>query len=104
MEDISNSDIQSLHFNTMSNVNETTLTLSNEQINKILYDIFKCPICLATIENPVTLECCLHRFCKSCLSKHLRPDVTGQKKLCPMCKQYTNHRKLRYECHICRYC
>jgi len=42
---------------------------------------FDCPICLETLKNPFTIECCYHHFCHACI------DYAKQRKNeCPLCK------------------
>jgi len=44
-----------------------------------------CPICIDSISNPVTLNCCQNIFWFECLSRSLRI-----KSICPMCRQNVN--------------
>ena len=44
-----------------------------------------CPICIDSLSNPVTLNCCQNIFCFECLSRSLRI-----KSVCPMCRQNVN--------------
>ena len=42
---------------------------------------FDCPICLETLKNPFTIECCHHHFCNDCIS-----NAKQRKNECPLCK------------------
>ena len=42
---------------------------------------FDCPICLETLKNPFTIECCHHHFCNTCID-----NAKQRKNECPLCK------------------
>ena len=54
-------------------------------------DVLQCPLCLHPLENPVTLQQCLHTYCKECLNEipqTSKDDVTGW--MCPKCNRFTS--------------
>ena len=64
-------------------LNEETMEISDEKIDKILKEILKCSICYEIFEEPVNLKNCLHKFCKKCIGDY--------------------NRKIKKECAICRH-
>ena len=54
-------------------------------------DVLQCPLCLHPLENPITLQQCLHTYCKECLNEipqTSKDDVTGW--MCPKCNRFTS--------------
>ena len=54
-------------------------------------DVLQCPLCLHPLEKPVTLQQCLHTYCKECLNEipqTSKDDVTGW--MCPKCNRFTS--------------
>lgn len=43
--------------------------MKSQSANKLLEDFFSCPICLDTMQNPVTTKCG-HNFCLNCIKKN----------------------------------
>ena len=60
-----------------------TSTITTVTFDAELIDEFKCPICLDIMQS-VMVTWCLHRFCKSCIEKHLR--LLGNTRDCPSCR------------------
>ena len=59
-------------------------------------DVIQCPLCLHPLENPVTLQKCLHTYCKECLNEipQTRKDnVTGW--MCPKCNKFTSEKNVK---------
>lgn len=79
-------------FNSLDNI-----LISESLIDNLIREDMKCRICLGTIEKATITQCCLNRFCKECIYKFLQQlgQKPGQKRVCPMCKHTTNHRKLK---------
>ena len=54
-------------------------------------DVLQCPLCLHPLEFPVTLQQCLHNYCKDCLGEipqTSKDDVTGW--MCPKCNRFSS--------------
>lgn len=52
--------------------------------------LFLCPICLCTIDEPFTLRC-RHTFCYRCISNHVRHNTNAASSCkCPLCKSVMN--------------
>ena len=59
-------------------------------------DVLQCPLCLHPLESPVTLQQCLHTYCKECLSEipqTSKDDVTGW--MCPKCNTFTSEEDVK---------
>ena len=62
---------------------ESKINFSEIQINHIIKEILRCPICYEIFNEPVNLKNCLHLFCKKCIEDY--------------------NRKIKKECIICRH-
>ena len=62
---------------------ESKINFSENQINHIIKEILRCPICYEIFNDPVNLKNCLHLFCKKCIEDY--------------------NRKIKKECIICRH-
>jgi hypothetical protein len=82
-----------LQFETRKKLKDcSTVSLLPEGLIDITQELL-CPICLDIMEN-VMVTRCLHRFCKDCISKHLRQ--LDQKRECPSCRIHlVTNRSLR---------
>lgn len=58
------------------------ISLSSNQIECIIKDVFKCGICLSIFNDPVNIKSCLHKFCKRCIEDYNRKE----KKECAICR------------------
>ena len=59
-------------------------------------DVLQCPLCLHPLETPVTLQQCLHTYCKECLNEipqTSKDDVTGW--MCPKCNRFTSKENVK---------
>ncbi|XP_065196279.1 mucin-5AC-like isoform X2 [Sycon ciliatum] len=64
-----------------------TLTVSRlSSLEKLL----KCPLCVSTLTQPITIEQCGHNFCRQCVVRHLSANTRSE---CPVCKMaiWTNN-------------
>ena len=53
-------------------------------------DVLQCPLCLHKLETPVTLQQCLHNYCKECLNEipqTSKDDIKGWR--CSKCSRFT---------------
>lgn len=54
-------------------------------------DIFKCGICLKSLDVPKSLDC-FHHFCHSCICQHIKKEIDDERRdhgnqfQCPVCK------------------
>ncbi|KAG0007149.1 Breast cancer 1, early onset [Modicella reniformis] len=64
------------------------------EILRRMQEEFKCPICLATMQQPVSTGC-NHTFCRQCVLRAL--DLTGG---CPLCKAHVTKRSLNTVGHL----
>ena len=58
--------------------------------------VLQCPLCLHPLESPVTLQQCLHTYCKECLNEipqTSKDDVTGW--MCPNCNMFTSEEDVK---------
>lgn len=53
------------------------------RLTKCLLDELKCSLCQDTVVEPVCINVCLHRFCKTCLAQSLKYGWLN----CPNCRQ-----------------
>ncbi len=49
-----------------------------------LVSYLKCEICKGIFRNPMTINECMHTFCKTCIFKHFCSNITTD--YCPTCK------------------
>ena len=67
-----------------------------EEDKPVADDVLQCPLCLHPLETPVTLQQCLHTYCKECLDEipqTSKDDVTGWK--CPKCNRFTSEEDVK---------
>jgi hypothetical protein len=50
---------------------------TTEVLKDDLRELFQCPVCMETLNEPVTLMC-QHTFCRACMQKEI--------KMCPICR------------------
>ena len=59
-------------------------------------DVLQCPLCLHPLESPVTLQQCLHTYCKACLNEMPQTskyNVTGW--MCPRCNRFLSKENVK---------
>lgn len=65
------------------------IKFSNEQIERLIREVFRCSICLNIYEDPVNIRNCLHKFCRKCIEEYQRRI----KKECVVCRQFIETRR-----------
>ena len=62
---------------------ESKITITKDQINKVIEEVLRCNICYDLFQSPVSVKGCLHKFCKTCIMDY--------------------YFKIKKECAICRH-
>ena len=70
--------------------NESNITFTQEQINKVIEEVLRCNICYNLFQNPVSVKGCLHKFCKSCIMDYF----FKVKKECAICRHPIETKRL----------
>jgi hypothetical protein len=52
--------------------NINNLQFDKSQVERIIKEIFQCPICMTILIDPVNIKTCLHKFCKKCIEDYNR--------------------------------
>ena len=73
--------------------NESNININQDQINKIIEEIFRCSICYNILNNPVSIKGCLHKFCKNCISDYYFKTKKG----CAICRHSIETKRLLKE-------
>lgn len=53
-------------------INESELSFSPNQIERVVKEILRCAICYEIYYDPVNIKTCLHKFCKKCIEDYNR--------------------------------
>lgn len=74
-------------------IDESKVSFSQKQIQKIIKEILRCNICYEIYNNPVSIKGCLHKFCKNCIG-----DYNWRiKKECAVCRHPIETKRLLKE-------
>lgn len=65
------------------------LFFSQQQLERLVKEVFRCSICLNILLEPVNIKTCLHKFCKKCIEEYHRKI----KKECVICRQFIETRR-----------
>ena len=69
---------------------ESKISFSTEQINKVIEEVLRCNICYDLFHNPVSVKGCLHKFCKNCIMDY----YFKVKKECAICRHPIETKRL----------
>ena len=69
---------------------ESKISFSSEQINKVIEEVLRCNICYDLFQNPVSVKGCLHKFCKNCIMDY----YFKVKKECAICRHPIETKRL----------
>ena len=69
---------------------ESKISFSKEQINKVIEEVLRCNICYNLFQNPVNVKGCLHKFCKNCIMDY----YFKVKKECAICRHPIETKRL----------
>ena len=70
--------------------NESKISFTKEQINKVIEEVLRCNICYEIFQNPVSVKGCLHKFCKPCIMDYF----FKVKKECAICRHPIETKRL----------
>ena len=65
------------------------LEITNDKLETIIKEVFRCSICLSIFTDPTNIKNCLHKFCKKCIEEYNRKI----KKECVICRQLIETRR-----------
>jgi hypothetical protein len=69
---------------------ESKISFSKEQINRVIEEVLRCKICYNLFQNPFNVKGCLHKFCKSCIMDY----YFKVKKECAICRHPIETKRL----------